>query len=236
MTLLVAESDPALIDVLGYILGREGHCIMLARDGVETMRIWKDHDPELVLLDTSLPRLNGWDICKWIRIESTTPVILLSTASREEDILRGLELGADDYISIPFGRRLLVARTHAVLRRRQRDWSDLQHRLGVLSVGDLRLDPQSRIVEQTGKLVALTEAEFRILYALVLHNGQILTNRLLQTRVWGQVEGNYSRIVKEHILSLRRKLERDPRRPLYIHTIPGVGYAFLPHQQNIRMQ
>jgi DNA-binding response OmpR family regulator len=115
-TVLIAEADAALLDVLNYLMRRAGYATVPAADGIVTMQLWKEHDPELLLLDTDLPSLSGWDICGWIRCKSETPIILLSAANEEEDVVRGLELGADAHVTLPFKPPLLVARVRAVLR------------------------------------------------------------------------------------------------------------------------
>jgi two-component system response regulator MtrA len=227
-TVLVAESDSALSQVLTYILRREGYRVIVSRDGVETMQLWKEQEPALILLNTDLPVLDGRVVCQWIRLQSTTLIILLSTASDEEDILRGLESGADDYVTIPFSPRLLVARMRAVLRWQRRDPVSSWREEASLSAGDVRLEPASQTVECGGVSTVLTPTQFRLLYALVLHDGQVLTYGALRERAWGFSDADDSRMVTGQISNLRRRLESNPHRPVNINSIPGVGFAVRP--------
>jgi DNA-binding response OmpR family regulator len=226
VTVLVADADRDILDVLGYLLRREGYDVVLAHDGVETMDLWRSRDPELILLDPDLPRLNGWELCQWIRREANTPIIVLTAASNEDDIVRGLDLGADDYVTKPFSPRPLMARVRAVLRRSRERLEGQRKGREPITAGDLRLDPQMMTVERAGEAIALTPTEFKLLFELVLHEGQVLTNQVLTDRVWGYVGVDATSIVKGQIFNLRRKLRFSPSSPGCIHTIPGSGYTF----------
>jgi DNA-binding response OmpR family regulator len=226
MSILIVEDDSDLLDILCFALRRDGHDVIAAHDGASGLQLWKARDPRLVLLDVDLPKVNGWDVCKQIRRESNTPVIMLTGAHAEDDKVRGLELGADDYLVKPFSHRELSARIKAVMRR-AKEASD-QPRKGwqMVAAGDLKLDPQWRTVTRGDESLKLTGIEFKILYELVLHEGQVLTHQVLTDRVWGYEGVDDATLLKGHIRNLRRKLEADSSNPVYIHTVAGVGYTF----------
>ncbi len=226
MSVLIVEDDADLLDILCYTLRREGHEVIAAHDGASGLQLWKLKDPRLVLLDVDLPKLSGWEVVKQIRTESTTPVIMLTGAHAEADIVRGLDLGADDYITKPFSPRQLTARIRTVLRRTKE--SEDQPRKGwqTVTAGDLTLDPQWRTVHRNGEPIRLTPIEFKVLYELVLHETQVLTHQIMTDRVWGYEGVDDASLLKGHIRNLRRKLEADSEEPIYIHTVPGIGYTF----------
>jgi DNA-binding response OmpR family regulator len=226
MAVLIVEDDPDLLDVLCFALRREGHDVIAARDGAVGLQLWKSKDPQLVLLDIDLPRVSGWDVCKQIRSESDVPVLMLTAARSEADIVRGLELGADDYIAKPFSPRELLARIRAVLRRAKESADQPRKGWQVVTAGDLRLDPQWRTVYRGNESVRLTPIEFKLLYELVLHEGQVLTHQILTDRIWGYEGVDDATLLKGHIRNLRRKLEADSSEPVYIHTVSGIGYTF----------
>ena len=226
MSILVVEPDRDLCDLLGYLLRREHFQVVIAHDGADALRAWETENPELVLLDTALPGLDGWGVCQRLREQSSVPVIFLVAVADEEAIVRGLDLGADDYVTRPFSPRPLLARIRAVLRRARVQRHGPQRGSAPMQVGDLTVDPQSRTVERAGEAITLTPTQFKLLYELVLHEGQVLTQQVLTDRVWGYAAAADTTIVKGQIYNLRRKLEPDPANPVYIHTIPGAGYSF----------
>jgi DNA-binding response OmpR family regulator len=179
-----------------------------------------------VLLDAGLPKVSGWELCQRIRREPTVPVIMLTGASTEADMVRGLDLGADDYLTKPFSPGVLIARIQAVLRRAQE--AAEQPRVGQqpITVGDLTLLPQWRTVKHGNRETRLTGIEFKVLYELALHEGQVLTHQLLTDRVWGYDAVEDGGLLKGHIRNLRKKLDDDPSHPTYIHTVAGIGYTF----------
>jgi DNA-binding response OmpR family regulator len=226
MSVLVIDDDGDMLDLLGYMLRREGYDMVPARDGAVGLRTWETLDPELILLKLELPSIDGLELCRRIRSSSNTPIIILSTSSDEDTIVRGLDIGADDYVTKPFSPRQLLARVRAVLRRSRENIDGSRKGRETLRAGGLTLDPQFRTVERDGDAVALTPTEFKLLYELVLHEGQVLTNQVLTDRVWGYAEVDDTSIVKGQIYNLRHKIERNPSKPRYIHTIPGSGYTF----------
>jgi len=226
MSILIAEDEPDLLDLLAYALRRAGHEVYLAHDGPTALQLWKAKDPSLILLDIDIPEINGWDVCRSIRSESAVPVIMLTAANDDRDIVRGLETGADDYITKPFSPRQLLARIGAVLRRSSGGPGGAIMGPQILTAGDIGLNPQWRTVARNGDSIRLTRLEFALLYELVLHEGRVLTHRQLTERVWGYQNVDDAGIIKGHIRNIRRKLEPDPTRSTYVHTVVGIGYIF----------
>jgi DNA-binding response OmpR family regulator len=226
MSVLIVEDDGDLLDILCYTIRREGHDVIAAHDGDAGLQLWKTKEPRLVLLDVDLPKISGWEVCKHIRAESATPIIMLTSAHSEADIVKGLDLGADDYITKPFSPRQLVARIRTVLRRAKEAADQPRKGWQLLTAGDLTLDPQWRTVHRRGEPIRLTPIEFKLLYELVLHETQVLTHQILTDRVWGYEGVDDASLLKGHIRNLRRKLEADSSDPVYIHTVSGIGYTF----------
>jgi len=228
MTILAIEDDEDLLDVLCFTLRREGHDVVAARDGATGLTLWRAKEPRLVLLDVNLPKVDGWAVCKQIRAESSVPIVMLTAAAEDADVVRGLNLGADDYITKPFSPGQLTARVRAVLRRAAEAADQPRRGWQVVTAGDLKLDPQWRAVERGGERVALTPIEFKLLYELVLHEGQVLTHQILTDRIWGYEGVDDASLLKGHVRNLRRKLEARSDDPQYIHTVAGIGYTFRP--------
>ena len=226
MSILIVEDDPDLLDLLCFALRREGHEVVAAHDGAAGLQLWKTKDPRLVLLDVDLPKVSGWDVCKQIRSESDTPVIMLTAAGAEGDIVKGFGLGADDYITKPFSPKQLLARVGAVLRRAKESADQPRKGWQAITAGDLKLDPQWRTLTRGSESIYLTPIEFKLMYELVLHEGQVLTHQILTDRVWGYEGVDDASLLKGHIRNLRRKLENDSSAPVYIHTVAGIGYTF----------
>jgi two-component system, OmpR family, response regulator RegX3 len=225
MAILVVEDDADLLDILSFMFRREGHDVIAARDGQTGLQLCAAKHPELVLLDVELPKLNGWEVLKQIRATSSTPVIMLTATSDDAAVVKGLELGADDYIGKPFSPRQLMARVRAVLRRNANGETTTREGPRVVTAGDLRLDPQWRTVQRNDAHIKLTAIEFKLLYELVVHEGQVLTHQRLTDRIWGYEAVDDATLLKGHMRNLRRKLEpQEPNR--YLQTVVGVGYSF----------
>jgi len=221
---LLADDDLDLVDLLTYALRREGYTVVAAIDGQQAVRRWKAEQPDLVLLDVSLPKLNGFEVCRQIRSEAATPIIMLTARDEEEDIVRGLQLGADDYVTKPFSHRELSARMKALLRRCQAH--RYQEPASRLEVGDLVLDLQSHEASKGGAMVHLTPLEFRILYMLALNAGRVIPYSRLIEYAWGY-DGGDSGLLKTHICHLRQKLGLAPGASSQIRAVPGVGYKLV---------
>jgi DNA-binding response OmpR family regulator len=211
-----------------FTVRRAGYEAIMASDALSTLRRWQEDDPGLILLDINLPGTtqlkDGFAICQHIRSQSDVPIILLTVRGEENDIVRGLEAGADDYILKPFSPRQLVARIQAVLRRgRSGESASLSSRL---SIAELDFNPKLREVSlASGQTKSLTSLESRLLESLMLNTGHILTTDDLISDVWGASGGN-SEMLRQLVRRLRTKIEDDPTKPFYIQNVPGLGYAF----------
>src|SRR5579875_3061076 len=214
MAILVVEDDDDVLDLLCFALRRAGHDVLPARDGMTALSVFRTRKPRLVLLDVHLPRMDGWEVARQIRAESNTPIIMLTAA------------GADDDVTKPFSCRQLTARVEAVLNRAQHSVHEPRAGFRKLNAGDLVLDPQFHSVQRDGVEIRLTALEFKLLYELVLHEGQVLPHQVLIDRVWGYDGVDDAALIKGHIRNLRRKLNDDATQPRYIHTVSGVGYTF----------
>ncbi len=222
MKVLVVDDDADLLDLMAYALRRDGFTVVQAVDGEQALQKWKRDEPDLVLLDANMPKLNGFEVCRQIRQASTTPVIMLTARDDEADILQGLELGADDYVTKPFSAKQLIARIKAVIRRCQGD--PYRQPVSELTAGDLVLDLQSHEARKSGSVVQLTPLEFRLLYMLAMNEGRVIPYDRLVEYAWGY-DGGDSSLLKTHMSHIRSKLGLTGNGPGSIRAIPGVGYS-----------
>lgn len=223
MKVLLVDDDVDLIDVTTYALRREGYSVLVANDGQQALSRWEADEPDVVILDAGLPKLNGFEVCRRIRQDSKTPIIMLSAATDEQDKIRGLHLGADDYVTKPFSPKELAARTKAVLRRCQ--MYSYTHPVSTLALGDLTLDLQSYEVAKAGQLVQLTPLEFRTLHILAMNEGRVVPYSWMLQYAWGYDSGDAS-LLKTHICHIRRKLGLGDG-PGEIRAVSGVGYRLV---------
>ncbi len=225
--ILIIDDEPAFLNLVEQVLTQKGYEILKARSGREGLRLIFDQRPDLVLLDVVIPGVDGWQVCSRIREISDIPVIMITGRHKsEEDVVRGLDHGADDYITKPVGSRELVARVRAVLRRAELP-SSQDIRQGVIySDGFLTVDITERKIIADGKRIKLTPREFRLFTLLVENAGRILTHKQLLEKVWGWEYTDDLDYVRIYISHLRQKIEPDPSLPRYIITEPGVGYSF----------
>ncbi len=222
MKILVVDDDAQLSSIISFALKREGWMVVTARDGEAALQVWESEQPDLVLLDINLPRLSGHEVLSRIREVSRTPVIMLTVRADEEDVVQGLDLGADDYIAKPFSPKTLLARIRAVMRR-----TATTQPTGDLTVGDLRLDMErQQVIRNADAPIHLTPLEFRLLQYLLIHRGQVVDAENLIQHIWGYDESGDRMLLKQLVRRLRRKIEPNPANPQYIETIPNVGYAF----------
>ena len=222
-SLLIIEDDPALLRGLKDNFEAESYRVELARDGREGLAMALAHPPNLILLDIMLPKVNGYEICRSLRarhVDST--IIMLTAMGQEDDIVRGLELGADDYVTKPFGIRELLARANAFLRRRHAATDTVFH------FGDCKLDLTAHKLLRADREVALTSKEFRLLEFLAKRPGRALTRDQILDGVWGNDIMVNDRSVDRCVTTLRSKIEPDPHHPTFIQTIRDVGYRFEP--------
>jgi two-component system response regulator MtrA len=219
---LVVDDDAALAEMLGIVLRGEGFEPVFCADGAEALNAFRETKPDLVLLDLMLPGRDGIDVCRAIRAESGTPIVMLTAKSDTIDVVVGLESGADDYVVKPFKPKELVARIRARIRRN--DEAPAQ----VLVVGDLEIDVTGHTVKRDGELLSLTPLEFDLLVCLARRPGQVFTREILLQEVWGYRHAADTRLVNVHVQRLRAKVERDPERPDIVLTVRGVGYKAGP--------
>ncbi len=223
---LVVDDEPTVTEVVERYLIREGYEVALAGDGAEGLRLAREWVPDLVVLDLMLPQVDGLEVCRQLRLETSVPIIMLTARGEETDRVVGLELGADDYLVKPFSPRELVARVKSVLRRASA--RPVQSSVGVLRFGELIIDPQARRVTLGGIEINLTAKEFDLLRYLAAHPGQVFSRAQLMDQVWDFTFAADSSTVTVHIRRLREKVEQNPVRPRYIKTVWGVGYKFEP--------
>jgi two-component system response regulator MtrA len=221
--ILLVEDDPSIREVTAIGLRAAGFTVATAADGVEAIERWRTGNPDLVLLDVMLPRLDGLEVCRAIRRECTTPIVMLTARADTIDVVVGLESGADDYVSKPFEMAELVARVRAALRR-GRPWTDAPDTPAALHLGPLRIDLAGRMVERDGSEIPLTRTEFDLLAELGRRPGLVLTRDQLLDRIWGYDYLGDSRLVDVAVGRLRAKIEADPAAPSLILTVRGAGY------------
>ena len=219
--ILVAEDDAKQANLIRIYLERAGHSVQVVGDGGQALDRFRSHRPDLVLLDVMMPAVDGLDVCRIIRSESDVPLLLLTARSTEEDLLLGLDVGADDYLTKPYSPRELVARVRALLRRAGVLGGGTQP---VLRVGDLEVDPGRFEVRVAGRAVTLTAKEFGIVEVLAGEPGRAFTRAQIIDRAFGFDEYVLERTVDAHVMNLRRKIEPDPGRPRYVETVFGRGY------------
>ena len=217
--ILLVEDEVKLARVVADYLTAAGFDVLKAYTGKEALAFFRHEKPDLVILDIMLPELNGLEVARIIRKESSTPIIMLTAKVEESDRVLGLEMGADDYITKPFSLRELVARVKAVLRRARGEVFT-----PTLRVGDIEIDLQKREVIVAEKPVELTPTEFEILSLLARHPGRVFTRLEILQRIQSYAYEGYERTVDVHIRNLRKKIEPDPKNPRYILTVYGVGY------------
>jgi two-component system response regulator MtrA len=219
---LVVDDDPALAEMLTIVLRGEGFETAVVGDGAKAMPALRELKPDLVLLDLMLPGINGIDVCKAMRAESSLPIVMLTAKTDTVDVVLGLESGADDYIVKPFKPKELVARVRARLRRSDAEPAEQ------LAIGDLLIDVPAHQVTRGGRHIPLTPLEFDLLVALARKPRQVFTRELLLEQVWGYRHAADTRLVNVHVQRLRSKVERDPERPEVVLTVRGVGYKAGP--------
>jgi DNA-binding response OmpR family regulator len=224
MKIMVADHDRNMVDLLSFWLKKRGYEVVRAVDGKQAIKRWHEAWPDLVLLDLHLPKRDGFEVCQQMRSERHTMALILTGSDCEEDEIRGLEMGADDYLRKPFSPRRLLARITAVMRRCS--YSRANAASPMITVGPITLDPLSHEVLRDKCKVKLTPTESRLLHLLMTHTGQVLTPGIISSRIWGDDEIGNTGLIKTHIHHLRQKMERDAKSPCYIVTVSGRGYTF----------
>jgi len=224
--ILVVDDDPVLSELVSYILRAEGYEAIVANDGEDGLRKFQATQPDLVVLDVTMPEMDGFEVCKRIRTVASTPIIMLTAQGSEEAVVRGLDLGADDYVTKPFQLKPLMARVRANLRRVNAP----QPHYGKVTYQDdyITIDLESHKVLIKGEPVKLTPTEYKLLAVLVKNRGRILEFRQLLEQVWGFEYIDDIDYLRVYIWHLRRKVEPDPKNPTYLHNELSIGYRFDP--------
>ena len=223
-TILIVEDEPTVLETLAYNLEQDGYRVVTAVDGPLGIQRFREEAPDLVILDLMLPEISGTEVCRIIRQESAVPILMLTAKDSEIDKVVGLELGADDYVTKPFGLRELQARIHALLRR-----SEARLRVptpAVVDLGDVQMDLAGHRLLRAGEPLPIRPKAFELLAFLIRHPGQVFTREQLLQQVWGYDYAGETRTVDVHVHSLRGLVEDDPADPHFLHTVRGVGYVF----------
>jgi len=218
----VVDDDVKTVELVKLYLNRDGYKVLTAYDGVEALRLARESQPDLIVLDLMLPGIDGLEVCRTLRAESDVPIIMLTARTTEQDKLTGLDLGADDYVTKPFSPRELAARVRTVLRRLpgERGPAEIKH-------GELTVNFRKYEASIAGRSLNLTPVEFKLLGVLVKEPGRVFSRGQLIEKGLGYDFDGFDRTIDVHILNLRRKLEPDPSHPRYIKTVYGAGYKFL---------
>jgi two-component system response regulator MtrA len=215
--ILVVDDDDALREMVGLVLNAAGYQTVFAADGLNAVEVFKSEEPDLVLLDIMLPGQSGIEVCKQIRSFSGTPIVMLTAKGDTEDVVLGLEAGADDYVVKPHNGAELLARIKARLRPVAEDG-------GIITVGELTMDPRSYEVKRAGVRISLTPLEFKLLHTLAVKPQQVFSREMLLEQVWGYQYKADTRLVNVHVQRLRSKVEEDPENPKIVSTVRGHGY------------
>ena len=219
MKILAVDDDQDLLALVAFALSQAGYAVVKATDAPAALRVFDDEMPNLVILDINLPSGSGFDVCRAIRANSTVPVMMLTVRGEEEDLVKALEIGADDYLTKPFSPRTLLARVKALLRRAGVEKGDS------LSAGALSLDLETHTVRVAGREpLRLTRLETRLLQLLMAQAGHVVATERLLAHVWGRRGSGDRQLLKQLVHRLRHKLEPDPSQPRFLQTEPGIGY------------
>jgi DNA-binding response OmpR family regulator len=220
MKVLLVDDDPDLLAVTGFALQQAGFAIVKASDGFAALQAFESEKPDVAVLDINMPRMNGFELAQKLRQRSRIPVLMLTVRSEEQDVVRALSLGADDYLTKPFSPRILIARIRALLRR-----------AGVEAQGAVNFGPLTLHVEELtleglgGEAIRLTRLEMRLLQVLFGHAGRTVPTERILTYVWGNRAGGNRQLLKQLVHRLRQKIESDPTQPKLLRTVPNAGYA-----------
>ncbi|MEG2353237.1 MAG: response regulator transcription factor [Clostridium sp.] len=222
--ILVVDDEVNIVELIGFNLEKNGYEVIKANDGLEGLRLAKEHIPQVILLDLMLPGMDGYDVCKEIRkctYTANIPIIMLTAKSEEFDKILGLELGADDYITKPFSVRELLARVKAVLRRATTQYEEKKY-----GFGNITVDFEKHEVLKDMNKIDLTLKEFELLETLIKNKGRVINREFLLEEIWGYEYIGETRTIDVHIRHLRKKIEQDDKNPVYIQTVRGIGYRF----------
>jgi len=227
---LIVEDDRTLLEVLRYNLSKEGYEVLTAADGAAGLETARSTKPDLVILDVMLPKMDGYEVCRILRRETTVPIMMLTAKTEETDRVVGLEVGADDYVTKPFSMRELMARVRAMLRRAEMMKHEAVSAGGgptrCFRVGEFEIDAARHRISRGGGAIDLSRMEFALLEFLARNQGQVFSRDQLLEKVWGYDFSGDTRTVDVHVSWLRHKIEADPAHPKHLVTVRGVGYKF----------
>lgn len=226
--ILIADDEQHILESVGSYLKEDGFQVVTARNGREALFVFRHEKPDLVILDVMMPEMDGWDAARLIRKESGVPLLFLTARVEEIDQIRGLEIGADEYLTKPFSPRMVVARVRALLRR---VYGELVTEPTSFRIGTIELDTETHLVSVSGQRVDLTPSEFGILKALITRPGRVYTRMELLDHIQGEAFAGYERTIDVHVKNLRIKIEPDTKNPEYIETVYGVGYRMRPDHE-----
>lgn len=224
-TILVVDDEAMIRESISAYIAKQGYQVITAEDGKAAIEIFQKTPIMFVILDLMLPGMSGERVCQEIRKQSRVPIIMLTAKTQEEDVLNGLDIGADDYVTKPFSIKQLYARMEAILRRATDDLKPLAQKFSWNS-GDLQIDFEHNVVRKQGELLSLTPSEWKILSALIKHPQKVFSRENLIDLVFGPDFDGYDRVIDTHIKNLRKKVETDPKEPVYVKTVHGIGYKF----------
>jgi DNA-binding response OmpR family regulator len=219
-SVLIVDDDSKLVELLQLYFQKDGFVVFTANDGITALNIAREKEPDILVLDLMLPGMDGWDICRTLRRDSEVPILMLTARDEESDRLVGLEIGADDYVTKPFSPKEVVARVKAILRRTKRTTVKTE----AVRMGDVVIDLEQYQVTKGGQPVELTPTEFKMLELLAANPGRVFSRLQIVEQAQGYSFDGYERTIDAHIKNLRRKIEDNPREPVYIQTVYGVGY------------
>jgi len=223
MKILVADDDPDLLDLVAYALAQAGFLVVKAKNGTEAVSSYDEETPDLVILDINMPGATGFEVCASLRERGSTPIIMLTARGEEQDLVRALELGADDYLTKPFSPRTLLARIKALLRR-----AKIESAAGSMNAGRITLDAGDSTVRiGNGQPIALTKLEFRLMQALLAQAGRAVHSDRLLGLVWGHRGAGDRQLLKQLVHRLRQKIEPDPAAPQFLQTAAVSGYKLI---------
>ncbi|WP_035284093.1 MULTISPECIES: response regulator transcription factor [unclassified Clostridium] len=231
--ILVIDDEQNILDVVKAYLEKEDFEVITAMDGEMALNIFNEENIHLIVLDLMLPKITGEEVCKRIRATSSVPIIMLTAKADEDEKIEGISIGADDYLTKPFSVRELVVRVRALLRRAYRDFAPMADIL-TFNNGDLEVDIKKMIAKKQGEVVSLTTNEFKILTILLTNPEQVFSREKLVERAFGMDYEGFDRTVDTYIKNIRQKIENNHKEPLYIVTVYGMGYKFIPHTSEVK--
>lgn len=226
--ILIVEDEARIARWTQTYVENAGYECLVAYNGRDALYLARHEKPDLVVLDLMIPEMDGWTVCKILRQESDIPIIMVTAKTLESDIIKGLKIGADDYVTKPFSPAELVARIEAALRRAKGRLQPTH----TVKVGDIELDLSARLCRVNGKMITLTTSQFELLHFFLQHPNQVLSREQIIANVFGLDFDSFDRAVDIHIRRLRTRIEPDPSNPIYIQTVFGAGYRFCPDKEN----